>query len=172
MLEKLYTDDVYIMDKEGNKRGPYKTRFGSGNTLTFLDETLEIVVDTGYQVIRPLEDGGEMVFNVIAYDFQERINRIPPQHIVKIENRDKAQVQEETEAVQKKVDHTKGSQVEEIDGMNIPDAFVALIERIDASDTTPKEKAEARSIIKKLLENRAVSTILGEAASGLLLLLD
>ncbi|MFT7879038.1 MAG: hypothetical protein ABXS91_01475 [Sulfurimonas sp.] len=170
MLEKLYTDDAYIVDKEGNMRGPYKTRFGSGNTLTFLDETLEIVVDTGYEIIRPLDNGEEMVFTVTAYEFQERINRIPPQHIVKIENRDKPK--EETETVQKKVVRSTASQMEETGVMNIPDAFVELIEGIDTSDTTPEEKAEARSMMKELLENRSVSAILGEATSGLLLLLD
>ena len=170
MLEKLYTDDAYIIDGEGNRRGPYKTRFGSGNTLTFLDETLEIVVDTGYRIIRPLDNGEETVFTVTAYEFQERINRIPPQHLLKIGNRDHPKA--EREPLQESVEKTQCSQMEEMDVINIPDVFVELIERIDASDTTPEEKAEVKSIMKKLLENRTVSAILGEASSGLWLLLD
>lgn len=170
MLEKLYTDDAYIVDEYGNKKGPYKTRFGRGNTLTFLDEALEIVLDTGYRIIRPLENGEKVVFTVTAYEFQERINRIPPQHIVKIEKRGRSKA--ETKSVQKSAVDIKASQMEENGLINLPDAFVELIERIEAIDTTPEEKAEARSVLKKLLENRAVSAILGEASSGLLLLLD
>lgn len=170
MLEKLYMDDAYIVDEEGNKRGPYKTRFGSGNTLTFLDNRLEIVVDTGYRIIRPLDNGEETVFTVTAYEFQERINRIPHQHLLKIENRDHAKA--EREALQKSVEKRQAAQIEEMDVINIPVALVELIERIEASDATPEEKAEVRSVMKKLLENRTVSAILGEASSGLWLLMD
>ncbi|MDM5271968.1 hypothetical protein PGH07_07240 [Sulfurovum sp. zt1-1] len=170
MLEKFYTDDAYILDEHGNKSGPYKTRFGSGKTLTFLDEMLEIVVDTGYQIIRPLDDGSEMVFNVIAYDFQEKINRIPPQHILKIENAYEPHV--ETEPVRKNVDDFNVFQAEDNKVINIPDSLIELIERINASDCTLEEKEEAKSVIKKLLENPTVSAILKDAASGLLLLLD
>jgi hypothetical protein len=170
MLEKLYTDDAYIVDGKGNRRGPYKTRFGSGNTLTFLDEALEIVVDTGYRVVRPLEDGGEIVFSVTAYAFQERINRIPPQHLLTIEKRD--QPKAEREAVQKSLENPNRLAIGDDHVVNIPDAFIELIERIDASSMTTEEKEEAKNGIKKLLENRGVSAILGEASSGLLLLLD
>ena len=172
MLEKLYTDDAYIVDEDGNKRGPYKTRFGSGNTLTFLDETLEIIVDTGYQIIRPLENGEEMVFNVIEYDFQERINRIPPQHLLKIENTDEDIVG--SEAAQENIDNSNSHSHESLSKhvVNIPDSLIELIEKINASDSTLEEKEEAKSVMKKFLGNPAVSGILGEAASGLLLLLD
>lgn len=170
MLEKMYTDDAYIVDETGNRRGPYKTRFGRGNTLTFLDESLEIVVDTGCRVIRPLDDGGELVFHVTAYEFQERINRIPPQHLLGIEKRDHPA--EKREAVQTSAVDMDESQMEEKSVINLPHAFTELIERIEAGDTTPEEKAEARSVLKKLLENRSVSAIMGEAATGLLLLLE
>ena len=170
MLEKLYTDDAYIVDEAGNRRGPYKTRFGRGTTLTFLDESLEIVVDTGYRIIRPLDDGGEMVFHVTAYEFQERINRIPPQHLLGIEKRDHPA--EEREAVQTSAGDMDESQMEEKSVISLPHAFAELIERIEAGDTTPEEKAEAKSVMKKLLENRSVSAILGDAVTGLLLLLD
>ena len=170
MLEKLYTDDAYIVDEAGNRRGPYKTRFGRGNTLTFLDESLEIEVDTGYQIIRPLDDGGEMLFHVTAYEFQERINRIPPQHLLGIEKRDHPA--EEREAVQTSAGDMDESQMEEKSVISLPHAFAELIERIEAGDTTPEEKAEAKSVMKKLLENRSVSAILGDAVTGLLLLLD
>jgi hypothetical protein len=170
MLKKLFTDDAYIVDEYGNKKGPYKTRFGSKNTLTFLDEALEIVLDTGYQIIRPLDDSEEMVFTVIEYDFQERINRIPPQHVLKIENINKPD--EETLPVQKKSYDPKVFQVEEHDAVNIPDSIIELIERINSSESTPEAKEEAKNIIKKLVENPTVSTVLGEATAGLLLLLD
>jgi hypothetical protein len=170
MLEQLFTDDAYIVDEKGDRRGPYKTRFGSQNTLTFLDEALEIVVDTSYQIVRLLDDGEEIVFNVIEYDFQERINRIPPQHVLKIENINKPD--EETLPVQKKSDDSKASQVEEHYTVNIPDSIIELIERINSSESTPEEKEGAKSIIKKLVENPTISTILGEATAGLLLLLD
>ena len=138
MLEKLYTDDAYIVDEFGTKRGPYKTRFGRGNTLTFLDETLEIVVDTGYKILRVLDDGEEMVFDVIAYDFQERINRIPPQHLLKIENTNKPHVG--TVSVQESIENTNVLPIEDNHVVNIPESFIELIERINSSDSTPEEK--------------------------------
>ena len=170
MLEKLYTDDAYILDEYGTKSGPYKTRFSSGNTLTFLDETLEIIVDTGYKILRVLDDGEEMVFNVVAYDFQERINRIPPQHLLKIENTNKPHVK--TVLVQQRNENTTTFQMGDSNVVNIPGSFIELIERINASDSTSEEKEEAKSVIKKLLENPTISGILGEATLGLLLLLD
>lgn len=170
MLEKLYTDDAYIVDEYGTKRGPYKTRFGRGNTLTFLDETLAIVVDAGYKILRPLEDGEVMVFDVIAYEFQEKINRIPPQHVLKIENTAKPRV--ETETVQTNIENSKAFQVEENHVINIPESLIELVEKINVSDSTLEEKEEAKIVIKKLLENPTVSGILGEATIGLLLLLD
>ncbi|UFH60041.1 hypothetical protein [Sulfurovum mangrovi] len=169
-MEKLYTDDAYIIDGEGKRRGPYKTRFGSGNTLTFLDEALEIVVDTGYWIVRPLDDGGEMVFTVTGYTFQEGINRIPPQHLLTIENKENPKA--EREALQKSLENPNRLATGDDHVVNIPEAFIELMERIDASDMTAEEKKEAKNGIKKLLGNRGVSAILGDASSGLLLLLD
>lgn len=54
---------------------------------------------------------------------------------------------------------------------HIANSLQGLIEKIESSNTTPSEKAEAKSLLQKVLSNPVVAAVLGGSASGLIELL-
>lgn len=170
--KELLTDNVYIISKDGTKQGAFKTRFGTGDKLTLFDSNLEMDIEVGYQILRPLPNGKEMIYTVKEYNFQDKFHDIPPQHILKLSTN--GMPKEPKTPVSKTVvniHNSSGVQVGDNNIQNITNSFNELIERINSCDASVEEKAQAKGAIKALLENPTVSSILGGAVSGLIPLL-
>ena len=169
MFEELMTDDAYILNKEGVKSGPYKTRFGSNNKLQFFDSKLEMDIEVDYQVIRPMSNGKEETYRIIDCDFQEKFHDIPPSYNLKIEKGTKVSAPKSKPQVQNityNISDSQGFQAGNQNIQNITDSFNELMQQIESSDATPKEKEEAKGVLRQVLENPLVTAILGGALSG------
>ena len=166
-MKHLMTDDVFIEYASGEKSGPYKTNF-STNDIYIFDSTL--VVDDGDQVIQPLPNGREVRYKITDSKFNSGIGSIEAHWKLSIIKESKANMQQKKPATTVNISN---SNVQVGDGniQNIVNSFQELTEKIESSDASSVEKQEARGILKNLLKNATVSSILGGATSGLIGLL-
>jgi hypothetical protein len=69
------------------------------------------------------------------------------------------------------ISNSQGIQVGDHNTQNIEIGLNELVEKINSSDVSEVEKLEAKSGLRKLMENPVVAGVLGGATSGILALL-
>lgn len=165
-LQDMYTDDVYFEDDDSQRIGPYKTKFG-GSKIIIYDKQLNVT--EGFIAIQPLPNGTEQRFSITDVSFSSGLGPINPHFTMQIEKESNKKQQTSSSPTF----HINNSNVQVGDGnvQNIINSFEQLITAIESSDTEPKQKEEAKSLLKTLLSNPTVSAVLGGSVSGLLSLL-
>lgn len=65
------------------------------------------------------------------------------------------------------ISHSHGIQIGDHNVQTIIDTFNTLIQKIDAADASPEEKAEAKGRLAKFLEHPLVCSVIGGAVGGI-----
>jgi hypothetical protein len=111
----------------------------------------------------------EEFYIVTECNFQEAIKGFPPRYVLKIHKGDKVLTQNPLPPVHHttyNITGSQGFQAGNQNTQNITDSFNELIQRVESSSVSAKEKEEAKGLIKKTLDNPLVAAILGGVVSG------
>lgn len=164
-IQRMMTDDAYIEDSQGKRYGPIKTKFG-GKKLTVFDDKLS--VGEGDVVIQPLPNGTEVRYVVIDSQFNTGLRSIKAHYSLTVEKESKQQKAEKMAS--NTTYHISNSNVQVGDGnvQNIVNSFEQLAREIEVSNSSPAQKEEAKGLLKSLITNPTVASVLGGAVSGLL----
>lgn len=161
----LQNDSVYIEKLSGERTGPYKTNIGSkgGFSASIFEATLD--VEEGWKLIRPLPNGKEELFTILEVNYRAGLHSIPPHWTLKLRKESSlAEASRVTTTIN--IANSSGIQIGDHNVQHIANSFVALIEKIEASNTTDQEKASAKGLLRSVLENPTVAAVLGGATAG------
>jgi hypothetical protein len=165
----MMNDEVFVIDKSGNRSGPYKTAFSTKN-LIIDDESID--VEEGYKLARPLPGGKEDIYTIVETKFQSEFHGIPAHFSLTLQ-KDSAihSSQQHSKNTTININNSQGIQVGDHNVQHIANSFSQLISEIEKSDASTEEKIIAKSKLKELITNPTVAAVLGGAVSGLLGLL-
>lgn len=163
---EMCRDEVHVLKQDGRRLGPYQAKV-QPTALRCYDTTLD--VDEGDAIWRELPNGKTETYKVLEVTYNQGLHGIPPSHLLTI--RKDASLVERGRVQNINIAHSQGFQVGDHNTQNIADAFKTIIERIDAADATPEEKADAKGRLALFLEHPLTSAVVGGAVSGLSALL-
>lgn len=169
-LKSLMNDTVFIVNRGGERHGPYKTAISNKGDATIFDKTID--VEEGYKLARPRPNGKEDIFTILEANYSPGLHAIPPHYSLKIK-KDSSLVrgQAEQKSTTIHISNSQGIQVGDNNIQNITNSLGELIQQIDNTNDTTERKAAAKGKIKELISNPTIAAILGGATSGLLALL-
>jgi hypothetical protein len=161
-------DEVYIEAPDGKRQGPFKTAIGKGEAAIF-DETID--VEEGYKLVKPLPNGKAEIYTIIEAKHNNNFYAIPAHYALKV-RKDSSLVAPNAVNIDRRqtINISSSSEFQIGDGNRqvIYQGIAGLIDHIENSSSTPAEKAEAKSRLRKFLEHPIVSTITGKAIDLLL----
>ena len=164
-IQRMMTDDAFIENERGERNGPYKTKFGSAKLTIFNDK---LIVADGDVVIQPLPNGTEERFVVTDSQFSSGLGSIKAHYSISVVKESKQQ--REQKMASNTTFHINNSSVQVGDGniQNIVNSFEQLVKEIESSESTSVQKEEAKGLLKSLITNPTVASVLGGTVSGLL----
>lgn len=169
---RLQNDTVYVEDNSGTRSAPYKTAIGSKNGLsaTIFESTLD--AEEGWKLIRPLPSGKEEIFTIIEANYSPGLHSIPPHWTLKLrKDSSMANSPKPPQATTINITNSQGIQIGDHNVQHIASSLVGLVEKIESTNMPVQEKAEAKGLLRDLMSNPVVASILGSATSGVLALL-
>lgn len=168
-FDALMNDEVFIVDGNGDKSGPYKTDIAKGEATIF-DAKLD--VKEGYKLLQSLPNGKEDIFTIIEANYNPRFHTIPAHYSLTIK-KDSSLLNKQgsSPSTNIHISNSQGIQIGNNNIQNITNSLSELIQRIEMTNSSPEQKKEAKGKIKELLTNPIIAAILGGATSGLLALL-
>lgn len=163
MLNKR--EDARVLKPNGEVLGPYKALF-TGSTIIIDDRTADI--QEGDVVLRLLPSGKDERSVVTQATFYSRPIAGVGEHY-QLKFRKGEEVPKKPEAQSIHIHNAQSVQVGDHNTQNVVNMFQALAEKIENSNASPAEKGEAKSRLRAFLENPLVNTLIGVAASAILL---
>jgi len=168
----LQNDTVYIESSNGERSVAYKTAIGSkgGLSATIFEKALD--VEEGWKLMRALPNGKEESYTILETNYNAGLHSIPASWKLKLKKDssllNKPPVHKNTTI---NISNSQGIQVGDHNTQNIETGLKELVEQINSSDINDSEKQEAKSALRKLMDNPVVAGVLGGATSGILALL-
>lgn len=171
-FDQLMNDTVFIETPSRLRSGPFKTAIGSKNGLsaTIFDASLD--VEEGFKLVRPLPSGKNELYTILEANYSPGLHTIPPHWVLKLQ-KDSSLVPQRTGPQNTTINiaNSQGIQIGDHNVQHIASSLVGLVEKIEASDCPSQQKAEAKGLLRQLIENPVVAAVLGGAASGVVTLL-
>lgn len=169
---RLQSDTVYIEDTTGIRSPPYKTAIGSKNGLSasIFESTLD--VEEGWKLIRPLPSGKEETYTILEANYSPGLQAIPPHWTLKLK-KDSSMLNgpKPPQATTINITNSQGIQIGDHNVQHIASSLAGLVEKIESTNMPTQEKAEAKGLLRELISNPVVASILGSATAGVLALL-
>lgn len=169
---RFQNDTVFIEKPDGSRSDSYKTLIGSKNGLSASIYEVNLDIEEGWKLIRPLPNGKEERYTILESNYSPGLHAIPPHWTLKL-RKDTSMLNdaESKKSTTINIHNSKGIQIGDHNIQHIERSLVGLIEKIELSSASVEQKSEAKSIIKQLILNPTVAGVLGGATSGLLSLL-
>jgi hypothetical protein len=168
----LLNDTVYVENNVGARTGPYKTAIGSKNGLSasIFEATLD--VEEGWKLIRPLPNGKDETFTILEANYSPGLHAIPPHWTLKLRKDSSIVSSARTQqATTINITNSQGIQIGDHNEQHIASSLIGLVEKIESTNASTQEKAEAKGLLRELMSNPVVAAVLGSATSGVLALL-
>lgn len=154
-LTRLMTDKAWIEGANGQRHGPYKTKFGGLSILMFQPE---LAVSEGERIIQSLPDGSEQCYRVEAVTSNAQRGHIPAHisiRIVKDDAQASASAANANADVQPGLEETRG----------ISSALATLSRAIDGATVAEDQKNDARRLLQSLTDTAVIKGLLGNPAT-------
>ena len=161
-------DTVYIENHGGERSGPYKAAIGNKNGLSATIFEQQLDVEEGWKLVRSLPNGKEEKYTILEANYSPGLQAIPPHWVLKLRKDTsliKSEVEKKTTTIH--IRNSQGIQIGDNNIQNITNSLEGLIELINSSPASEEEKRKAKGLIRKLVENPIVASVLGAATSGL-----
>ena len=156
-------EDARVEKDDSSVLGPYKAIF-AGATIVITDENAD--VEEGDVILRALPNGKDERSIVTEAKFFEKMQSIGAHYQIKYTKTGTSKMQKPS-AQNITINNAQSVQVGDNNTQNIVNAFEALKEQIESSDSTPEQKEEAKLLLSKLASHPLVVSILGAATGGL-----
>jgi hypothetical protein len=159
-------EDAFVEKESGQVLGPYKAMF-TGGTIIIADASAD--VETGDTVFRKLPNGkDERSLVAEAKFYRVGISGSRGGHF-QIKVGDSAKTISQPHAQQHiNISNAQSVQIGNHTRQSIVNSFEALIKEIEATDSTPKQKEEAKALLGSFLKHPLVVSVLGSVARGLI----
>jgi len=141
---------------DGQVVGPYTMIF-TGTTIMVQDKTADI--DKGDVIVRTMPSGKEKFFTVTKSTFYQKMHSIPAHHQIKFEEGRVTHSEKSSQTIN--IHSPQAVQIGDNNTQQITATVQMLVQRIDDSDATSDQKAEAKSLLQKFLSHPLVTTIVG-----------
>jgi hypothetical protein len=125
---------------------------------------------TSKKVGSSLPNGKEELFTILEANYSPGLHSIPSHWTLQLK-KDSSLAAGPRAATRINIDNSSGIQIGDHNVQHIANSFVGLVERIEASNTSAQDKAQAKGLLRDVLENPTVTAILGSATAGILALL-
>ncbi|HZW13430.1 MAG TPA: hypothetical protein VFF81_09600 [Noviherbaspirillum sp.] len=155
-LARMMTDKFFIEDQYGVRSGPFKTKFGSGALMVFLDE---LRITEGDHIIRPMADGSERAYRVDGCSHNAGSRNIPAHYSIKIS--EAIATQAASAHIVMECQHLPSGEVH-TNRPALAASMQSLAQAIDESAFPAEQKDEAKAILRKLLEDPVVAAVLAD----------
>lgn len=163
-LQSLQKDRVFIEKVDGSRLGPYKTSVSDGGAIIFDGE---LDVNDGETLIRVLPSQKEEAYLILSADYSHGIDSaIPPHFNLKLQKKSAIR-QPAAKNTTINIHHSTGIQVGDHNAISIQNALNDLGGKIEASEASPQEKAEARGLLSSFLAHPLVGSVLGGVAGAI-----
>ncbi|WP_312538133.1 RIP homotypic interaction motif-containing protein [Achromobacter mucicolens] len=149
--------DVYVRKEDGSRSGPFRGTL-SAKSLIVKDKKFD--VEEGDLIVRSLPSGREEAYLVRTAQFYEGFGGIA-QHWQLVIEKTTALPPIASHAPTVNIHNSTGIQVGNGNLMNFQTAINEMIKRIDDSDSSASEKAEAKSRLQAFLSHPLVGSIVG-----------
>lgn len=160
LLQKM-KEEARIEKKDGSVIGPFKATF-SGGAIFLLDQSADI--EEGDTILRKLPSGrDERSLVTEATFYNHSVTGTGPHYQLKFTKGGASEVQKSHSIT---INGAQSVQIGDYNTQNIVNSFEALVKKIEATDSTPEQKEEAKGILRKLLEHPLVISVLGAAVGG------
>ncbi|EAU0154331.1 hypothetical protein MX185_001339 [Salmonella enterica subsp. enterica serovar Ruiru] len=166
----LQNDTIFIEKPTGDRAGPFKTAISSkdGFSASIFEANLD--VEEGWKLIRLLPNGKEELFSILETNYSPGLSRIPPHWMLKL-RKESSIVSAHQPATTINISNSSGIQIGDHNVQHIANSFIGLIEKIEGSNAAEQEKTKAKSLLREVLENPTVASVLGSATAAALTLL-
>lgn len=155
-------EEARVQKRDGQILGPYKAMF-AGGTIVIADPMAD--VESGDTILRRLPNGkDERLVVTDATFFNEGIGSLGAHYQIKFKKGGESPAQRPTQNIN--ISGAQSVQIGDYNTQNIVNSFEALVKMIDSSTAPPDEKAEAKSLLGRLLEHPLVVSIVGAAAGA------
>lgn len=160
----LNHEEARIEKADGRVLGPYKALF-QGKTIFILNEMADI--EEGDAVLRQLPNGKDEKNIVLQATFYRKgVGSMGAHYRVEFRKGGEVPMQKPTQNIT--INGAGSVQVGDYNTQNIVNLLDTLKTKIEAADADPKEKEEAKGLLRKLLEHPLVVSILGAAAGAVM----
>lgn len=154
-------EEAHIEKKDRSVIGPYKAAF-AGDTILLLDQSADI--EEGDTILRKLPSGrDERSLITKATFFNRGVGGTGPHYQLKFRKDGESEMQKSHTIT---INGAQSVQIGDYNTQSIVNSFEALVKKIEAADSTPEQKEEAKGILRKLLEHPLVVTVLGAAVGS------
>lgn len=144
----------------GEVVGPYKMIF-TGDVIIVWDVSADI--QEGDFILRMLPNGRAEQFTVTNSTFYQKISSIPAHYQIKFM---KGAIGEKAKPQQTiNIHSAQAVQIGDYNTQQITATIQTLVQKIDASDASQDEKAEAKSLLQNFLDHPLVAAVIGAAIS-------
>lgn len=165
-FRSLLKDTVFIVKPTGQRLGPYKAAVSPGS-ITIMEKSMD--VDEGDHVAREIPSGKEELYLILSADYSQGLQSIPPSYTLMVRKTTTLSAKPPSvKSTTINILNSTGVQVGDYNAQQIQATFNELVARIDQSEGTPAEKAEAKSRLAAFLQHPLVTSVLGGAAGAVL----
>jgi hypothetical protein len=155
-------EEAGVEKRDGKIVGPYKATF-AGTTIILADPMAD--VESGDTILRRLPNGkDERSVVTEATFFNQGIGSLGPHYQIKFSKGGESPARQPTQNIN--IHGAQSIQIGDYNTQNIVNSFEALVKMIESSTALPEEKAEAKSLLSRLLQHPLVVSIVGAAAGA------
>lgn len=150
-------DDMLVQKPDGTRLGPFKTNFAT-NEIRIYDEALD--ADVGDFIVQLLPGGKEKLHVVRDINHSKGLRSISPHWILVTQSLSE---QERQQAMSGPTYNFSNSNVQigNHNVQNIVASMESLVTEINNAAVEPAEKEKAKGILRSLIENPVVASVLG-----------
>jgi hypothetical protein len=157
-------EKAFIEKQTGQVVGPYEAMF-TGKTIFIMDACAD--VEVGDTVIRKLPNGRNERSVVSEAQFISVGIRDGQDGHFQIKVSDSAKTVSQPHSHHITISNAHSVQIGDHSTQSIINSFEALIKKLEAAESTPKQKEEAKSLLGSFLKHPLVVSVLGSAAKGI-----
>lgn len=154
-LQQILVDNAYLEKNNGQRLAPFKTKFGGVKLVVFNDQ---FEVAEGDVVIHVLDDTQEQRFIVTSVQFNSGMMSIDAHYLLSIINESELQNTPYTSTSSAIQENDFTAEKTEIH--HIMHSFDQLIKKIELSQSSADDKAEAKALLKAFIVHPTVNDLL------------
>lgn len=164
-LARMMTDKFFIEDQEGTRRGPFKTKFGSGTITVFQDDFHAVAGD---RIVQPLSngsdasDGRERVFLVESCSFSTGSRNIPGHYSIRLS--EPITIENKPNAGTGALLESHGAPGCNINRLDLAAIIQSLAQAIEQANFPAEQKEQAQSLVRALCDNPVICAVLAKKA--------